>query len=346
MMKRGAVLVLCGCNALFGLHSAGESDRDGDRVPDAVDNCPDTYNPDQSDVDHNGVGDACSGCFAPNAPDSDGDGIPDPCDGCDNRLPDNNHDGVPDACEHLDAGVLGGPDAPISKPDAGVLHDEDGDTIPDDNDDCPSIANTQKDIDGDGVGDACDLIVANTPDTQIFDPFTSPNQLWFNSAGSWVVANDEVTGTTASSKPAVRMLGFGDTNFVVRARLMPGPILNGASVTGVFFADSPSLMQGSAFACEIDTPGIGTNRLELVTYVNGGPSSSTSIVITLPPPYDVELTYSTSNAVATIACGLHGTAMQVQPAMINPTTSRWFPGIATTGAALVFANYDVVTDRP
>jgi hypothetical protein len=36
-------------------------DSDGDGVPDAVDNCPNTPNPDQADTDGNGIGDACEG---------------------------------------------------------------------------------------------------------------------------------------------------------------------------------------------------------------------------------------------------------------------------------------------
>ncbi len=36
-------------------------ERDGDGVPDALDNCPGTANPDQSDTDHDGTGDACDG---------------------------------------------------------------------------------------------------------------------------------------------------------------------------------------------------------------------------------------------------------------------------------------------
>lgn len=34
-------------------------DKDRDGVPDFRDNCPDVPNPDQTDIDHNGVGDAC-----------------------------------------------------------------------------------------------------------------------------------------------------------------------------------------------------------------------------------------------------------------------------------------------
>ena len=34
-------------------------DRDHDGVPDFRDNCPDKYNPDQADIDKNGIGDVC-----------------------------------------------------------------------------------------------------------------------------------------------------------------------------------------------------------------------------------------------------------------------------------------------
>ena len=37
----------------------GASDQDGDGIPDCDDNCPDVFNPDQADVDGDGVGDAC-----------------------------------------------------------------------------------------------------------------------------------------------------------------------------------------------------------------------------------------------------------------------------------------------
>jgi hypothetical protein len=42
-----------------------DTDRDGDGVPDATDNCPDTPNADQADSNGDGIGDACQKSSAP-----------------------------------------------------------------------------------------------------------------------------------------------------------------------------------------------------------------------------------------------------------------------------------------
>jgi len=108
------------------------ADNDGDGVPNTQDNCLETSNPDQLDLDGNGVGDACD-------PDGDGDGIIDALDNCpfftNPDQTDSDNDGTGDACEQ----------------------DVDNDGIPDSADNCLDIANTdQVDSDGDGIGDACD----------------------------------------------------------------------------------------------------------------------------------------------------------------------------------------------
>jgi hypothetical protein len=115
-----------------GIGDACDTDRDGDGVVNAVDNCPDVANPDQQDTDGDGTGDACDD-------DLDGDGILNDADNCPAAAnfdqQDSDGDGIGDACDD----------------------DLDGDAVPNNVDNCPDVANPdQKDTDGDGAGDACD----------------------------------------------------------------------------------------------------------------------------------------------------------------------------------------------
>jgi len=107
-------------------------DTDNDGIPDDIDNCLEISNPNQTDLDGNGVGDVCD-------PDTDEDGIIDALDNCpffaNPDQADLNNDGIGDACEA----------------------DQDNDGVPDNIDNCINLANTdQLDTDGDGMGDVCD----------------------------------------------------------------------------------------------------------------------------------------------------------------------------------------------
>jgi Tol biopolymer transport system component len=55
--------------------------------------------------------------------------------------------------------TIGSSYSPAWSPALAVAPDTDGDTVPDDEDNCPDIPNDQTDSDDDGVGDACDVTV-------------------------------------------------------------------------------------------------------------------------------------------------------------------------------------------
>lgn len=111
-----------------------DDDRDGDGVNNLCDNCPSTFNPYQLDNDNDWTtGNACES-------DRDGDGIIDDYDNCvyhpNPNQSDIDGDNIGDICEI----------------------DSDGDSIINDYDNCTYHKNrNQSDIDGDGIGDVCDF---------------------------------------------------------------------------------------------------------------------------------------------------------------------------------------------
>jgi hypothetical protein len=185
-------------------------DADADGVPDASDNCVAVANPDQTDTDLDGQGDACD-------LDNDNDGIADTADNCkftpNPDQADLDGDGFGNVCDTDPDGdgVTGAADNCPLVPNSDQTN-TDGDSagddcdVDDDNDsvcdigttspgctagpdNCPTIFNTdQQDLEGDGIGDACDAdldgdSVNNGSDNCPVDPNVDQNDADGDGAG-------------------------------------------------------------------------------------------------------------------------------------------------------------------
>ena len=148
------------------------ADTDGDGIPDKSDNCMLTFNPDQSELDNDGIGDICDD-------DVDGDGVLNAVDNCkyiaNPDQVDSDSNGIGDVCEDSSDGDKDGiinsedncpytynPDQADEDNDGiGDVcdDDKDGDGVKNLFDDCASVSNPdQLDSNHDGIGDACQSI--------------------------------------------------------------------------------------------------------------------------------------------------------------------------------------------
>ena len=220
-----------------GLGDVCDDDMDDDGHKNHHDNCMVDANVDQADRDLDGQGDVCDG-------DRDGDGIPNPTDNCD-QTPnpsqrDLDQDGFGDLCDD----------------------DRDGDDVPNVLDNCPDDPNPlQGDSDRDGRGDACDPVndAPNSP------PNNPPGPGPAHACNAIFPASGPSTGGTTTTITGAGFLGGA---VVVTFGGVPSQVttvLGDGGLSAVTPAGNPGTVDVVVFV-----NGVPAARILTFTYVAGG----------------------------------------------------------------------------
>jgi hypothetical protein len=273
------------CSGIGGGGGGGggtSTDLDGDGIPNAQDNCPTVFNPDQKDTDKDGVGDACDNCpTIANADqkDTDKDGVGDVCDNCPTVAnadqKDTDKDGVGDACDLCPGTAAGAAVDANGCSDAQVDSDHDGFCNPGAPstgpskcvtgpqpctggnttacfDNCPTVANpTQADSNGNGIGDACE-----NPTFLVNNELSpgAPQRVFTPTA-----ANLTITITVTSNTGGSRVQIFVKNNVNQSVASLSNPTSNTSNLSFKNAEAIPYTMQCS----EVGTPAIGGYRFSI-----------------------------------------------------------------------------------
>ena len=257
-------------------------DEDGDGVINDIDNCINTANADQADVDNNGIGDVCQ--------DTDNDGILDINDNCPTTAnpdqADADGDGVGDACQ-----------------------DTDNDGIFDDVDNCLDTSNAdQADTNGNGIGDVCDTSYTNSNNISleiISETCAGENNgtIVVNVNETYVVYTATVVGNGVNLSESVTSSAFPFENIAV------GSYTVCVSVDGTAYEQCFEISINAAELVELQI--INNNQDPNITHVDvsrgTGPFTvlfnDEVVKITSDPTFDLELIGSGALEIRTsIAC--------------------------------------------
>lgn len=263
-------------------------------------------------------------------------------------------------------------DAPPDAPP--TVEDEDGDGVPDGEDNCPSVANAnQLDHDGDMIGDACDkcphLADAADPDDDgdgvgnacdprpstpgdsiaLFEGFYAASSIsnWNEDGnGTWLVANGELiqSSSTTSQTTHVLTAPINVPRAVVTAKATVSQLGNG---TNVFPPNTPHVSvtsgygQNQSYWCSVVDEGNQGNKVYATTIFNlnvNTPSEPWTGTFTQNSVLQLTSTLSGSTNICTVVQG--GTTV-TETGPIGSPAGR--PGVATRSASARFDYLFVVS---
>ena len=239
------------------------------------DNCPDDWNPSQSDDDLDGIGNACDPCT-----DQDGDtfGSGSACAGSDcNDDVSAVHATSPYWNDEDADGVTLGTSVQLCSATAPVGFT----ATPNGSDNCPGVSNaSQANADSDALGDACDPTPGVAGSSFFYDPFDGTS---FLSGWSQVVGSSELTGQgeyrkVDSEKDGMFLRTFADSNDVIVEADVTFANLDGGNPpnhVGVMArSDASSPYTGYACVASRDGSSAGTARLIVVSRTGSDSVSS------------------------------------------------------------------------
>jgi hypothetical protein len=190
-------------------------DLDGDGVGDNLDNCPNTYNPNQADSDEDSFGDACDGC--PDDPDktepgSCGCGVSDIDTDLDG--PSDCNDNCPNDPNKTEAGICGCGIADTDSDGDGTVDcietDDDNDGLADEEEQGPSGDDPNYDGNDDGIADSLQDNVASfhTYDDQSYVTMESP-------VGTSISNCKAVDNPSTTNSPSTIEFSYGFFEFTI-----------------------------------------------------------------------------------------------------------------------------------